>query len=82
MDYTPIIVAIIAAGPVYLGLRKNSKLAKKSHTILEGNGKGNVMVMLETLIDGQARHEADDTIRFAKINRSLKAVASQAVKGD
>ncbi len=73
MDWTAIAVAVIAAGPIYLGLRTNNKLTRKSHTILEGNGKGNVMVMLETLIEGQARHEVDDAIRFAKINATIEA---------
>ena len=72
MDWTTIVVAVIAAGPVYLGLRKTNRKIDDSHKILQGNGKGNVMVMLEALIEGQARHEVDDTIRFAHIEEGLR----------
>jgi len=39
--------------------------------LLTGNGKGTVPVMLEKLLDGQARHEVDDEVRFRKIDVRL-----------
>lgn len=82
MDWTVIIAAAIAAGPVYLGLRKNNKLAQKSHAILQGNGKGTVDKMLEEVLEWQGTHAIEDEARFARLEGALRGAARKAATND
>lgn len=76
-----LMIAAIAATPPTLvavaGLRKSNQVQQHSEettALLRGNGKGTVPVMLEKLLDGQARHEVDDMVRFAKIDARLESL--------
>lgn len=81
MDFTSIVVAALVAIPATIAaiatLRGN-KVTKENATILNGNGKGNVMQMLETVLRWQGEHASDDAYRFARLEDALAAAAFHA----
>lgn len=78
MDYTIIVAAIIAATPPTLVAIRANKLSKKSHAILQGNGKGAVDKMLEEVLEWQGTHALEDEARFSRLEGALKNTARRA----
>lgn len=75
VDLNIIIPSVLVAIPATIA----ALATLRGNKILKGNGKGNVMVMLEKLLEGQARHEVDDEVRFARIEETLHRVRLQTL---
>lgn len=87
-DLTAVVLGLIAIVPTTItaiGAAKISRTNKQNHAlsqrnaaILQGNGKGNVMEMLEKVLEWEGQHALDDDVRFGRLEGAIKNTARRA----